>query len=139
MEYRKTGNHYVMRVDRGEEVLEQVEALCKKEQIKAGSVVGLGATNRVVVGLFDTTSKVYHKTELTGPMEITSMVGNISTKDGETYLHFHVNVCNEQMQVMGGHMNACYVSATAELTITQLDTVIERQMSEEIGLNLYRF
>ena len=139
MEYRKTGNHYVMRVDRGEEVLEQVEALCKKEQIKAGSVVGLGATNRVVVGLFDTVSKVYHKTELTGPMEITSMVGNISTKDGETYLHFHVNVCNEQMQVMGGHMNACYVSATAELTITQLDTVIERQMSEEIGLNLYRF
>lgn len=139
MEYRKTGNHYVIRVDKGEEILEQVEKLCRKEQIKAGSAVGLGATNRVVVGLFDTTSKVYHKTELTGPMEITSLVGNISTKDGETYLHFHVNVCNAQMQVLGGHMNACYVSATAEITITQLDTVIERRMSEEIGLNLYQF
>lgn len=139
MEYKKLGNHYVMRVDKGEEILEQIETLCRKEQIKAGSAVGLGATDRVTVGLFDTVNKVYKKTELTGPMEITSLVGNISTKEGEPYLHFHVNVCNTQMQVMGGHMNACYVSATAEITITQLDTVIERQMNEEIGLNLYRF
>lgn len=139
MEYKKTGNHYVVRMDKGDEVLEKLAELCKKENITAGSAVGLGAANRVVIGLFDTENKVYHKTELTGPMEITSLVGNISTKDGETYLHFHINVCNDKMEVRGGHLNECYISATAEITVTALDTVIERKMSEEIGLNLYRF
>jgi hypothetical protein len=139
MEYKQMGNHYVMRVDPGEEILEKIGILCKKENITVGSAVGLGASNRAVVGLFDTVNKVYKKKELTGPMEITSLVGNISTKDGETYLHFHVNLCDEEMRIQGGHMNACYVSATAEITVTKSEGTVERSMDEEIGLNLYRF
>ncbi len=139
MEYKQMGNNYVMRVDPGEEILEKIGILCKKENIRVGSAVGLGASNRAVVGLFDTVNKVYKKKELTGPMEITSLVGNISTKDGETYLHFHVNLCDEEMRIQGGHMNACYVSATAEITVTKSEGTVERRMDEEIGLNLYRF
>jgi predicted DNA-binding protein with PD1-like motif len=139
MEYKQMGNHYVMRVDPGEEILEKIGILCKKENITVGSAVGLGASNRAVVGLFDTVNKVYKKKELIGPMEITSLVGNISTKDGETYLHFHVNLCDEEMRIQGGHMNACYVSATAEITVTKSEGTVERSMDEEIGLNLYRF
>lgn len=139
MEYRKFGSQYIMRIDKGEEVLACLEEMCRKEEIKAGSAVGLGATDRVTVGLFDTASKLYKKRELTGSMEITSLVGNISTKDGETYLHFHINVCDEENRVMGGHLNECRVSATCEITVTKIDGCVEREMSEEIGLNLYRF
>lgn len=139
MEYRQFGNHYVVRIDKGEEVLEKIEELCRKENIKLGSAVGLGAANRIIIGLFDTTTKEYKKTELTGPMEITSLVGNISTKNGETYLHFHINVCDTDMNVHGGHVNACYISATCEITVTRMEGTVEREMSEEIGLNLYKF
>ena len=139
MEYRVFGNHYVVRIDKGEEVLTCLEQLCRKEQIKLGSAVGLGACNKVTVGLFDTKEKVYKKKEFTGPMEITSLVGNISTKEGEPYLHFHINVCNEENQILGGHLNECYISATGEITVTKIEGRIEREMSEEIGLNLYRF
>lgn len=139
MEYAKFGNHYVMRVDKGEEVLTQIIKVCEKEQIKTGMATGLGAADRVVVGLFNTQTQVYQKKELTGPMEITSLVGNISRKDGEPYLHFHINVCNEQMEVMGGHLNECVISATGEITITRIEGDVEREMSREIGLNLYRF
>lgn len=139
MEYKQIGNHFVMRVDPGEEILEKIGELCQREDIRVGSAVGLGASDRAVVGLFDTVNKVYKKKELTGPMEITSLVGNISTKDGETYLHFHVNLCDEEMRIRGGHMNACYVSATAEITVTKLEGTVERRMDEGIGLNLYRF
>ena len=82
MDYRRFGDRYVLRVDRGEEVLEQVEKLCRAEGIAVGYAVGLGATDEVTLGLFNTEEKVYHKTTLTGPMEITSLVGNISTMDG---------------------------------------------------------
>ena len=139
MEYRKFENRYVLRIDRGEEVLEQIEKLCLKENITAGYAVGLGAAGEVTIGLFNTAEKVYHKTTLSGPMEITSLVGNISTMNGQPYLHFHINVCNEQMQVMGGHLNACRISATCEITITKIEGTVEREFSDEIGLNLYKF
>ncbi len=90
-------------------------------------------------GLFDTVNRVYKKRTFTGPMEITSLVGNISEKDGEPYLHFHINVCDEENRIWGGHLNECLISATGEITVTEIEGSVEREMSEEIGLNLYRF
>lgn len=139
MEYRQFGNRYVLRLDRGEEVLEQIGVLCRKENIRVGYAVGLGAADRVELGLFNTTTKIYKKTLLEFPMEITSLVGDISTMNGETYLHFHINVCNEDMQVFGGHLNSCRISATGEITITKIDGTVEREFSEKVGLNLYHF
>lgn len=139
MEYQKLGNTYVVRIDKGEEVLAKISELCVKEDIKAGSITGLGATDRVVLGLFDTEKKVYHKTELTGSMEITSLVGNISTKNGENYLHCHINVCDHNMNVLGGHLNECWVSATGEFIVTKIDGTVERELDGFVGLNLFKF
>lgn len=138
MKYKKFDNTYVVRIEKGEEVINKITELCKNESIKLGSITGIGATDKLVIGLFDTNSKQYHKTTLTGPMEITSLMGNISTKDGETYLHLHINVCNGDMHVYGGHLNECYISATCELYITKIDDEVDRYFDESIGLNLYK-
>lgn len=138
MKYKKFDNTYVVRIEKGEEVIRKLTELCNKESIKLGSIAGIGATDKLVIGLFDTNSKQYHKTTLTGPMEITSLMGNVSTKDGETYLHIHINVCNADMQVYGGHLNECYISATCELHITKIDGEVDRYFDESIGLNLYK-
>ena len=37
MEYKQLGNHFVMRVDPGEEILEKIRELCEKEGICAAS------------------------------------------------------------------------------------------------------
>ena len=139
MEYRKFGNRYVLRIDRGEEILEQIGALCRKEGISAGYAVGIGAADRVEMGLFNTDTKIFNKKRFEFPMEITSLIGNISTMNGETYLHFHINVCNEELQTFGGHLSSCRISATAEITITKIEGTVERQFSDEVGLNLYKF
>jgi predicted DNA-binding protein with PD1-like motif len=138
MKYKKFDNTYVVRIEKDEEVINKITDLCKKENIKLGSITGIGATDKLVIGLFDTNLKQYHKTTLTGPMEITSLMGNISTKDGETYLHLHINVCNSDMQVYGGHLNECYISATCELHIIKIDGEVDRYFDESIGLNLYK-
>ena len=139
MEYKKNNNHYVVRLDKGEEVLSKIKELCEKENIKCGSIVGIGATNKVKIGLFDTSLKEYHSKIIEEAMEITSLVGNISTMNNETYLHLHINVANSSLQVTGGHLNECYISATGELMITKIDLDVDRNFSEEIGLNLYKF
>ena len=92
MLYRSVGDTYVLRLELGEEVLTALTAFVEKQHIALGSVYGLGATDHVVVGLYNVSEQVYHKQEINGPMEITSLVGNISTKDGKPYLHLHINV-----------------------------------------------
>ena len=54
MEYRKFGDTYVVRMDKGEEILEQVKALALAEHIQLASVQALGAVNDITVGVFDT-------------------------------------------------------------------------------------
>ena len=139
MEYRKKGDNYIVRIDKNEEVVEQLTILCKHENIKAGSITGLGAAKYIKVGLFDTEKKEYNSKEYSGPMEITSLIGNISRKDGEVYLHLHINLCDETMQVFGGHLNECVIGATCELVLTSIDLDISRRFNEEIGLNLLEF
>lgn len=139
MEFKKFGNYYVVRIDKGEEVLTTLAKFCKDEQIKVGQITGLGATNKITIGLFNPDEKVYKKSEFTGPMEITSLVGNISSKNDEVYLHCHINVCDKRMNVLGGHLNECYISLTGEFIITSIDGKIEREFDESIGLNLFKF
>ena len=139
MEYRKFGADYVLRINRGEEVVEQLTAFCRAEGVKLASVTGIGAADEVVVGLYDVGEKVYHKETLTGPMEITSLVGSITTAGEEPYLHLHITVCGHDLGVKGGHLNSCRISATCELNIHCVDGRVGRRYDEETGLNLFEF
>ena len=140
MEYRKFDNTYVVRINRGEEVIAKLTELCRTEGIKAASVEAIGAADHVVIGLYDVEKREYHKHTVDEPMEITSLLGNVTTKEGETYIHLHINVCREDMTVIGGHLNECRISATCEMFVKTLDGVIERRVDEkETGLNLFEF
>ena len=52
MDYRKFGNTIIARIDKGEEILEQVKQLAHKEQIKLASIQALGAVDDFTVGVF---------------------------------------------------------------------------------------
>lgn len=140
MDYRKFDDTYVIRMDRGEEIVACLTDFCRKEAVELGSVQALGAADHVVVGLYDVGTREYHKRTYDEPMEITSLVGSISTKEREPYLHLHINLCREDMSVIGGHLNECRISATCEMFVRKIDGRVERRLDEEVtGLNLYEF
>jgi hypothetical protein len=140
MEYRKFNETYVIRMDRGEEIVSSLTAFCRKENVTLATVEALGAADHVVIGLYDVGARQYHKHTFDGPMEITSLLGSISTKDGEPYLHLHINLCREDMSVIGGHLNECRISATCEMIVRKIEGIVERKLDEEVtGLNLYQF
>ncbi len=140
MEYGRFNETYIVRINRGEEVISKLTELCEKEGIKAASVEAIGASDHVVIGLYDVDTRQYHKHAIDEPMEITSLLGNVSTKDGKTYIHLHINVCKEDMTVLGGHLNECRISATCEMFVRTVNGIIERKLDEaETGLNLFEF
>ncbi len=139
MEGRKFGSKYVLRIDKGEEVIKCIQEFCKEQGIKLGIISGIGAADRVTVGLFEVSTKEYHSQELVGEYEMTSLMGSVTTKEGEVYLHIHANISDAKYQTFGGHLNSAYVSATAEIIIDAFDGEVERRFDEEIGLNLIKF
>lgn len=139
MEYKKFGSKYVVRLDKGEDIIVALKEICSREKIKLGTISGIGAVNKAVIGLFETATKVYHSKEYTGDMEITSLSGNLTRQNGEVYLHVHACLGDITYGVFGGHLNSATVSATAEIVIDVIEGSVDRQFSEEIGLNLLDF
>lgn len=140
MEYRKYADTYVVRIDKGEEIIASLQTLCEKENIQLASVSGIGAADRAVIGLYDVANRQYHKTELEGAMEITSLLGSVTRKDGAVYLHLHINLCDKNMRIIGGHLNECRIGATGEIIVRTIPGQVGRLLDEEVtGLNLFRF
>ena len=136
MNYKRMANKVVVRIDSGEEIVETLRQICTDLGITFGTITGIGATNRAIIGLFDMKTKKYHSTEFTGDYEISLLYGNISTMDGKPYLHIHANLCDIKHESFGGHLESAIVSATFEAMIDILDGNINRKFNEETGLNL---
>lgn len=139
MEYRKFDDSYVVRLNKGEEVIASLKELCFKEEIKLAEITGLGASNLVENGVFNVNTKEYNTKIFEGMFEITSLVGNATRKDGEVYLHIHINFGDENGTVRGGHLVRSTISATSEIVVRKINGEVGRKLSEEIGLNLLEF
>lgn len=138
MEYRKFKDKYLVRLQKGEELIESILKFAKDESINLGRVSGIGAVDVVEIGLYSAKVKEYYFKELTGDMEIVSLDGNISEKDGEVYLHLHCSVADEEYKVYGGHLQLAKVSVTAELIVDIIDGKVDRQFDDETGSNLLK-
>lgn len=139
MKYIKYDNKYILRIDKNEEIINTIKDFCERMNITNGTISGIGSTNKVTFGIFNTIEKGYINKTLEGEMEITSLTGNISTKNSKIYLHIHINIANENLQVFGGHLNECFVSATTEIIINKINGFANRKFDDETGLNLYDF
>ena len=139
MEYRRFGNSIVARMDKGEEILAQIQELAQQEHIRLASVTALGATNDFTVGVYKVDEKKYYANEFQGNFEIVSLTGTINTMGGAFYTHIHMSAGNDRGEVFGGHLNRAMVSATCEMVITVINGTVERRFEEEVGLNLFQF
>lgn len=137
MKYRRFDNTIVVRIDRGEEILEAVRELAERESIRLASISALGAVNEFTVGVFNTSEKKYYANEFSGAFEIVSLTGTINTMDGEFYCHLHMSAGNDKGEVFGGHLNRAVISATCEMIVTVIDGEVDRYHDDDVGLNLF--
>lgn len=137
MKYTRSGSLIALRVDRGEEIISCVKAVCEKEQVRFGSISGIGAVDHAVVGLYHVADRKYESNTLDGEMEVTSLLGNATEKDGQVYLHFHAAFARADGQVVGGHLNEARVSGTAEIFINTVPGSIGRRGDPATGLNVF--
>ena len=130
----------VLRIDKGEEVIESVLKFAKEENIKLGSITGIGASDDIVVGLFNTdTMKYQHSTYNNDYYEVTNFSGNLTMMDNEHYLHMHITFSDGNQKTCVGHLDKCVISGACELFINIVDGNVNREKDESVGLNVLKF
>ena len=139
MEYKRFDNTIIARIDKGEEILEQLKVIAINENIKLASINALGAIDDFTVGVYKIDEKKYYSNSFKGYYEITSLTGTISTMDGEYSAHLHMSAGNEKGEVFGGHLNRAVVSAVCEMVISVIDGKVDRIYDEGTGLNIFKF
>jgi len=87
--------------------------------IKTGAVTAIGALKRAEIGYYDQNSHEYKAIEVDRPMEITSLIGNLSIRDGVPFLHAHATLADSEGKLLGGHLSSGIVFA-AEVYIREL-------------------
>ena len=138
MEYRRFGEKVLVRIDRGEELFQQLEEVAQREGIQLASVQGLGAVDDFTVGVFRVDRKEFVANRFQGAYEIVSLAGTIDRMDGKFYCHLHMSAGDAQGRVVGGHLKRAVVSATCELVLSLVDGAVDRFFDPEVGLNLWR-
>ena len=76
MDYRRFGNTYLVRMDVGEEIVEELKSLCRTENIRLAQVDAIGAVRQAVIGVYDLEEQAYHREDLEGFMEIAGLHGS---------------------------------------------------------------
>lgn len=136
---KRMGNTLAVRLNIGEEICEQLKAVCNEYNIKAGSVLGIGAVKGAVLGVYDIESRQYTENRFDSFMELCNLTGNVSEMNGDCYLHLHVTLADEKGNAFGGHLKSATIGATAEIFITVLDGEIGRKPDEETGINIFEW
>ena len=139
MDYKNFDNFIAVRLDKGDSVLSSLVFVAKKENLTLATIQGIGATDDFEVGVFDLEKSAYDHVRYTGNHEINSLVGNLTTKDGEPYLHLHITATGKDGKVVGGHLFDANISLTAEIFLITANGKAERKFDSALGINQIKF
>lgn len=125
------------RLERGEDVIEGLVELMRREEMGCGAVTGLGAVDRARLGFYRVDRQQYRDRVFDGEYELCGLTGTLSWHESEPFPHVHVVLIDNDFRALGGHCFEARVSATVELFVSAFrEPRVDRLIHESIGLHL---
>ena len=128
---------FLIRLEKGEPINSSIRKLCEKLGIKNAYFSGIGSVENPTLAHYRVDSKRYKEKEMDGIFEVTGLVGNVAVFEGNPLVHSHINISDDEMRAIGGHLVEGTVSATLEIVLQDLGGERTKKHSEEIGLKLF--
>jgi predicted DNA-binding protein with PD1-like motif len=127
------------KLSHGGDLLEEVTDICRKENIQLGRVEALGAVQRARLGFYNQQTHEYQFHVVDQPLEITKLVGNVSLKDGNPFVHAHITLADKTGNAYGGHLAPGTLVFACEFILEAFDgPILERVFDEVTGLPLWK-
>ena len=136
MRFTRSNSVYIIKIEKGEEVVDTLSAFCQEEGISNAYFSGIGAAKDVSCGYYALEEKKYYFTEYPELVEVVSLTGNIALKEGKPFIHMHGVFTGRDNRAFGGHIERMTAGIVLEVILHTLQTAIEREYDEETGLAL---
>ena len=144
MDYRKFGDTYYLRFDKGEEVISGIKTICQKENIASATFSGIGGCSAAAVQTFLPEKGTFMTEEMEGLLELVCCMGNIVT-DQNGALQSHTHALFAYMKggkhfTIAGHLKSTTVLYTAEIELRPvMGGTIYHLPNEETGTGFWHF
>jgi predicted DNA-binding protein with PD1-like motif len=143
MEYRKINETYYIRIDKGENLTENIKEVCKIEKVQAGYFQGIGACDLAVLATYIPEKRDFTEHTVSGMLEMVSLMGNITTdKDNEPFFHSHATFSylnkNGELTVTAGHLKEARINYTGEIILNPADERIGRMDDPDTGIEIWK-
>lgn len=135
------GRKIIGRLAKGEDLVAALENCAREHGITLGEVQAIGAVSQARVGYYNQAERTYYFLDLARPLEILSLTGNISVKDGKSVVHAHVTLSDGEGRAFGGHLAEGTLVFACEFTIQEYQSgkALVRQMDDPTGLFLWPY
>ena len=136
MRFESFGNRYIIRLEKGEEVVETLKRFLASEGIGFGNFSAAGALQWIRLAYWNPTTRQYEYREMEEQLEVVSFQGNASRVDGDPHLHLHGAFGRKDFTVVGGHVKEARVNPTLEVWLRAEEIEVERKRDQDTGLEL---
>lgn len=122
----KTDKILIGKLSYDSDISDELNRICSDNNIRCGTINAIGAVKKATVGYFDQSTKKYLTIELKDEngitdMEILSLAGNISIKDGKSFVHAHITLSDRNGKAYGGHLMPGTIVYAGEYVIQVLN------------------
>jgi len=129
---------FMGKLEYGADLLEELNNLCRQENIKSGRIEALGAVQKASLGYYNQQTHEFQLYTLDKPLEIIKLIGNISMKDGEPMVHAHLTLSDEEGKAYGGHLTTGTIVFAGEFILEAFEApILERGFDEITSLPLW--
>lgn len=137
----KPGRTLVGRLELKDDLLEGLTEVCRKNNISSGYISVIGTVQGAKLGYYNQKKKSYTGcVSLNKILEICSLTGNISYKDGEIFVHAHIVLADLKGKTYGGHLiSGANVFAAEYFILETLGKKLHRVKNRSTGLPLWSF
>lgn len=135
----QVGEGYWGRLSHGADLLGELTALCSEKNIQWGRVEAIGAVKKARIGFYNQQKREYEYIALDRPLEIVSLIGNVSLRDGAPMVHAHVSLGDSDGRMYGGHLAPGTVVFACEYLVQRIQSAAYmREFDQETGLPLWK-
>jgi hypothetical protein len=129
----------VARLPHGGDLLEEIAAVADAHGMHAAELRAIGALKTARLAYYDQTTHEYGEFDVDGHVELVSLLGNVSRRDGATAVHAHATLAHDGGACVGGHVAPGCVIFACELIVQELvGEPLERAVDTVTGLPLWR-
>ena len=134
MQFEQDNDTYIIYLEKDDRIMHSLTQFCKDHKINNGKISGIGAIKEIELGAYDLNHKKYISYDFKDIWELTSFQGNVQLKDGDPFIHAHINISNHDLNPKGGHLFEATVAVVGEFILNKINTMGKRVLTPDIGL-----